>query len=56
MSHPYEGDLDSVLANVPPTDRARALVDHHASLADQFVAEFEAGVIDHGLTPNPVGT
>ncbi|MDV6273960.1 hypothetical protein R3Q06_10665 [Rhodococcus erythropolis] len=56
MSHPHSRDLDSLLENVPPTDRARALVDHHTSLTDQFVAEFEAGIIDQGLTRNHLGT
>lgn len=42
-------DIDAILDSIPPTERARTLVDHHASIADQFVAEFEAGVIDQGL-------
>lgn len=40
-------DLDAVLASVPHTERPRALVDHHSRLADEFVAEFEAGLLSH---------
>lgn len=40
-------DLDSTLANVPPTERARVLVDHHSRLADEFVTEFERGLMSH---------
>ncbi|MDV7244513.1 MULTISPECIES: hypothetical protein [Rhodococcus] len=40
-------DLDSTLADVPHTERARVLVDHHSRLADEFVAEFERGLMSH---------
>ena len=38
-------DLDAVLANVPHTERARALVEHHDSIAQAFLAEFENPLI-----------
>ncbi|MHA4848527.1 hypothetical protein L1080_003150 [Rhodococcus sp. MSC1_016] len=40
-------DLDSTLADVPHTERARVLVDHHSRLADEFVAEFARGLMSH---------
>jgi hypothetical protein len=43
----YEGDLDALVANVPYTERPRALVDHHSRLADEFVTEFERGLVSH---------
>lgn len=41
-----ELDVDAI----PHTERPRALIDHHQSFADAFVAEYEAGL--YGL-PKP---
>lgn len=45
-AHLHDGDLDAVLENIPtPPAKARVLVDHYDSLAQAFVAEFEAGLL-----------
>jgi hypothetical protein len=45
MTPPYEGDLDAVLANLPHTERPRALVDHYDEIAERLIAEAKRGVI-----------
>lgn len=32
--------LDATLEDIPPSGRARALIDHHSAIADQFVNQF----------------
>ncbi|NKW17041.1 hypothetical protein GS940_02005 [Rhodococcus hoagii] len=43
-----DGDLEAALEDIPtPPAKARVLVDHYSSLADRFVAEFEAGFLSN---------
>lgn len=43
--YPFDGDLDAILENVPPSAQARTLVDSYDSIATRFVAEFETGLM-----------
>ncbi|WP_175281974.1 hypothetical protein [Prescottella equi] len=37
MNHHTDGSLATLLEHVPPSNRARALIDYYSAIADQFV-------------------
>ncbi|NKS17795.1 hypothetical protein GS490_15865 [Rhodococcus hoagii] len=39
--HPADSALAAALEHIPPSGRARALIDHHSAIADQFVNPFK---------------
>lgn len=42
MNHHVDGSLATLLEHVPPSRQARALIEHHSSIADEFVNQIAA--------------
>lgn len=59
MKRYIDGSLVTLLDHVPPSRQARALIDHHSSIADQFVNQIAAeellAVDAVQATTSPVG-